>query len=214
VEFFLMSAGRKAVLPDLSQHDITRLLQDWGQGDRLALEQLVPLVGHDLRRIAKQRLSRGGHADASLTATSLVQEAYIRLFSGRHVDWEGRAHFFALCAEIIRGILVDHARARHTAKRGCGAPHLSLDEALLVSAERAPHLIAIDDALTELASIDPRKSRVVELRFFGGLTAEQTAAVLGVSPDTVARDWRLARLWLLRQMDKAALDGKYRMFAC
>lgn len=208
-----MSAGRKAVLPDPSQHDITRLLQDWGQGDRLALEQLVPLIAHDLRRIAKQRLSRGAHADTSLTATSLVQEAYIRLFSGRQVDWQGRAHFFALCAEIIRGILVDHARARHAAKRGGAAPHLSLDEALLVSAERAPHLIAIDEALTELARIDPRKSRVVELRFFGGLTVEETAGVLDVSPDTVARDWRLARLWLLREMDKPALDDKNRMVA-
>jgi RNA polymerase sigma factor (TIGR02999 family) len=192
---------------DTSQHDITRLLQDWGQGDPGALEQLVPLIGRDLRRIAKQRLGRAGHGDASLTATSLVQEAYIRLLGDQKVDWQGRAHFFALCAEIIRGILVDHARARHAEKRGGGAPHVPLEEALVVSEERAPNLVAIDDALRELSKIDPRKGRVIELRFFGGLTVEETADVLHISPDSVARDWRLAKMWLMRQMDRAALYG-------
>jgi RNA polymerase sigma factor (TIGR02999 family) len=199
--------GSHSSMEDASQHDITRLLQDWGQGDQGALEQLVPLIGRDLRRIAKQRLGRAGHADASLTATSLVQEAYIRLLGDQKVDWQGRAHFFALCAEIIRGILVDHARARHAAKRGGGAPHVPLEEALGVSGERAPDLVAIDDALRELAKIDPRKGRVIELRFFGGLTAEETADVLHISPDSVARDWRLAKMWLMRQIDGAAFHG-------
>ncbi len=208
-----MSVDRKTLLPDASQYDITRLLQDWGGGDPAALDQLVPLIGHDLRRIAKQRLARSGHADASLTTTALVQEAYIRLLNGRKVDWQGRAHFFALCAEIIRGILVDHARARHTAKRGGAAPHVPLDEALSISGERAPELIAIDEALRELAKVDPRKSRVVELRFVGGLTVEETAAVLKISPDSVTRDWRLARMWLLREMDRAASHGANGMAA-
>ena len=190
-----------------SQRDITRLLQDWHKGDQGALDQLVPLVGRDLRRIAKQRLWRAGQEDASLTATSLVQEAYIRLLGGQKVDWHGRAHFFALCAEIIRGILVDHARARYAGKRGGGAPHVPLDEALAVSGERAPNLVAIDDALRELAKVDPRKGRVIELRFFGGLTVEETAGVLNISADSVARDWRLARMWLMREMDRAAFCG-------
>ncbi len=194
-------------MEEAAQYDITRLLQDWRQGDRGALDQLVPLVGSDLRRIAKQRLGRNACGDASLTATSLVQEAYIRLLGGQKVDWQGRAHFFALCAEIIRGILVDHARARHAAKRGGGALHVPLEEALVLSDERAPELVAIDDALRELARIDPRKGRVVELRFFVGLTVEETAGVLNISPDSVARDWRLARMWLMRQMDKAASYG-------
>jgi RNA polymerase sigma-70 factor (ECF subfamily) len=193
-------------MEDAPQHDITRLLQDWGQGDRGALDQLVPLVGHDLRRIAKHRLART-NGDVSLTTTSRVQEAYIRLLSGQNVDWHGRAHFFALCAEIIRGILVDHARARHAAKRGGGAPHVPLEEVLVFSDERAPELVAIDDALRELARFDPRKSRVVELRFFGGLTVEEAADVLKISPDSVARDWRLARMWLMRQLDRAASNG-------
>jgi RNA polymerase sigma-70 factor (ECF subfamily) len=188
---------------EASQHNITRLLQDWRLGDRGALDRLVPLVGRDLRRIAKQRLHRVGHADASLTTTALVQEAYVRLLGGQKADWQGRAHFFALCAEIIRGIVVDYARTRHAAKRGGGAPHVPLEEALAVSEEQAPALLAIDDALKELARIDPRKGRVVELRFFGGLTVDETADILNISPDSVARDWRLARMWLMRQMESA-----------
>ena len=184
--------------------DITGLLQDWRQGDQGALEQLVPLVEPDLRRIAKQRLGRAGSPDSTLTTTALVQEAYVRLLGGRKVDWQGRAHFFALCAEIMRGILVDHARARQAAKRGGGAPHVPLEEAMVVSEERISSLVAIDDALLDLAKIDPRKGRVIELRFFGGLTVEETAEVLKISPDSVTRDWRLARMWLMRQMDRAA----------
>jgi len=190
-----------------SQHDITRLLQDWCAGDRDAFDQLVPLVGRDLRRIAKQRLATAAGPDSSLTTTSLVQEAYVRLLDGQKANWQGRAHFFALCAEMIRGIVVDHVRARHAAKRGGGAPHVSLEEAPVVSEERTPDLVAIDDALRELAKIDPRKGRVVELRFFGGLTVEETAIVLHISPDSVARDWRLAKMWLMREMDRADSNG-------
>ncbi|MCC6341192.1 MAG: sigma-70 family RNA polymerase sigma factor [Bryobacterales bacterium] len=190
-----------------TQPDITRLLLEWRQGDRDALEELVRLVGRDLRRIAKQRLGRAGHPDASLTTTSLVQETYVHLLSRQKVDWHGRAHFFALCAEIIRGIVVDHARARYAVKRGGGAPHIPMDEAPAVSDERAPDLIAVDDALLELTKVDPRKGRVVELRFFGGLTVEETADVLNISPETVARDWRLAKMWLIREMDSGARHG-------
>lgn len=193
-------------MQDASQHDITRLLQNWREGDRSALGRLVPLVGRDLRRIAKQRLWRAGCADSSLTATSLVQEAYIRLLGDQQLDCHERAHFFALCAEIIRGILIDHARARHAAKRGGGALHVPLDEGLAVSEERAPDLVALDDALRELDKVAPRKGRVVELRFFGGLTVEETAEVLDISPDSVVRDWRLAKMWLMRQMDRAVLN--------
>ncbi len=193
-------------MDDFSQHEITRLLQNWSLGDQAALEQLVPIIGRDLRRIARQRLARSGHADGSLTATSLVQEVYLRLLGDHKMNCHGRAHFFALCAEIIRGILVDHARASHAAKRGGGALHLPFEEALRVSVERAPDLVAIDDALRELAKIDPRKGRVIELRFFGGLTVDETAGVLHISPESVARDWRLAKMWLMRQMDKAAIN--------
>jgi RNA polymerase sigma factor (TIGR02999 family) len=192
--------------------DITRLLQDWRQGDRGALERLVPLVEDELRRIARRRL---GHAspEATLTTTSLVQELYVRLIGGRQADWQGRAHFFALCAQIMRGILVDHARARQAARRGGGAPHLPLEEALVISEEHISDLVAIDEALRDLAKIDPRKGRVIELRFFGGLTIEETAEALSISPDTVMRDWRLARMWLMRQMDTVASHDAGRMAA-
>ncbi|MDE3168042.1 MAG: sigma-70 family RNA polymerase sigma factor [Acidobacteriota bacterium] len=196
-------AGSHSRAVDPSRQEITRLLQDWWQGDRGALDQLVPLVQRDLRRIARQRLGKAARPDASLTTNSLVQEAYIRLLGGQTMEWRGRTHFFALCAEIMRGILVDHARARHAAKRGGGAPHVALEEGLAVSDERAPNLVAIDAALRELARLDPRKGRVVELRFFGGLTVAETADVLNISPDSVARDWRLARMWLMRQMESA-----------
>lgn len=184
-----------------SERDITRLLQQWRQGDQGALERLVPLVEGELRRIARRRLGQAPPG-STLTTTSLVQEAYVRLIGGRQVNWQGRAHFFALCAEIIRGILVDHARARQAAKRGGEAPHAPLEEALVVSEEHISNLIAIDEALQELAKIDPRKGRVIELRFFGGLTIEETAEALNISADSVMRDWRLARMWLMRQMDR------------
>jgi RNA polymerase sigma-70 factor, ECF subfamily len=191
-------------MDESSRGDITRLLHEWREGDKGALEQLVPLIERDLRRIARQRLGRNWSPESTLTTTSLVQETYIKLLGQGHVDWQGRAHFFALCAEIIRGIVVDHARAWHAVKRGGGALHVPFEEATIVSEESSGTVLAIDDALRELTKIDPRKGRVVELRFFGGLTVEETAEVLKISPDTVMRDWRTAKMWLMRQMDRAA----------
>ena len=181
--------------------DITGLLRAWRQGEQGALEQLIPLVEEELRRIAHRHL-RSRKWDASLTTTVLVDEAYVRLIDARQVGWPDRAHFFGLCARIMRGILVDHARAHQCAKRGGGAPHVPLeDEAVGATATRRD-LVAIDEALSGLARVDPRKSRVVELRFFGGMTVEETAEVLSVSRETVARDWRLAKLWLLRELQE------------
>jgi len=186
--------------------DITGLLQDWRRGDRSALEKLVPLVEDELRRIARRRLGSAA-PDESLTTTSLVQEAYLRLIGKHDANWQGRAHFFAFCAQIMRCVLVDHARARQAIKRGGRAPHLPLEEALLISEDRSAELIAIDEALQELTKIDSRKGRVVELRFFGGLTVEETAEALNISPDTVMRDWRLAKIWLMRQLNAGASHG-------
>lgn len=183
--------------------DITDLLLDWRKGDRAAFERLVPQVEGELRRIARRRL-RKTPAGCTLTTSSLVQEAYLRLIGRSEVDWQGRVHFFALCAEIMRCILVDHARARQAVKRGGGAPQVPLEESLAATGERTTDLVAIDEALRELARVDPRKGRVVELRFFGGLTVEETAEALSISPDSVMRDWRLARLFLLRQLEQPA----------
>ena len=179
--------------------DITCLLRAWRQGDQQALEHLTQMVEKELRRIARRHLG-SRRRDASLTTTALVEEAYVRLIELEQVGWPDRAHFFALCARIMRGILVDHARARRCAKRGGGVPHLPLEDALAVATTRSKDLVAIDDALEALAEVDPRKGRVVELRFFGGMTVKETAEVLSVSPETVARDWRLAKLWLLREL--------------
>jgi RNA polymerase sigma factor (TIGR02999 family) len=189
-----------------ADRDITGLLQDWRRGDRAALEQLVPLVEDELRRIARRRIGSAS-PEESLTTTSLVQEAYVRVIGKSEVNWQGRTHFFALCAEIMRGILVDHARARQAVKRGGGAPHLPLEEDLLISEDHSGELVAIDEALQELAKVDPRKGKVVELRFFGGLTVEETAEALSISQDTVLRDWRVAKIWLMRQMEGAAGHG-------
>lgn len=170
----------------------------WGQGDSNALNQLVPLVHQELHRIARacMRRERAGH---SLQATALVNEAYVRLVDAQHVDWQNRAHFLAMSARLMRRILVDFARARQYQKRGGGAQKITLDEALIVM-EPGRDLVALDDALEALAKVDERKVRVVEMRFFGGLSVEETAAVLKVSPDTVMRDWRLAKAWLLREL--------------
>jgi RNA polymerase sigma factor (TIGR02999 family) len=177
---------------------VTDLLVAWGQGDSNALNQLVPLVHQELHRIARacMRRERAGH---SLQATALVNEAYVRLVDAQHVDWQNRAHFLAMSARLMRRILVDFARARQYQKRGGGAQKITLDEALIVM-EPGRDLVALDDALEALAKVDERKVRVVEMRFFGGLSVEETAAVLKVSPDTVMRDWRLAKAWLLREL--------------
>jgi RNA polymerase sigma factor (TIGR02999 family) len=160
---------------------------------------LIRLVDPELRRLARLRLEPD-RGDPILQTTALVNEAYLRLIQGAQVSWRDRAHFFAVCAKIMRHILVDHARARRTAKRGGGSPVIPLDEALVGAPEPAADLVAIDEALQALAKVDGRKGRVVELRFFGGLSLEETAEVLKVSPETVRRDWRLAKVWLLREL--------------
>jgi len=186
-----------------TSHAVTGLLLAWSQGEQAALEKLVPLVYAELRRIAHRYMNRErqGH---TLQTTELVNEAYLRLIDAREVRWQDRAHFFAISAQLMRRILVDFARSRRYLKRGGGAHRATLDEALLASPEPGPDLVALDDALEALAVKDARKSRVVELRFFGGLSVEETAEVLKVSPDTVHRDWRLAKAWLAREMGKAA----------
>ena len=186
--------------------NVTALLVEWGKGDQHALEQLIPLVHQELHRIAN-RCMAGERTEHSLQATALVNEAYLRLIDVRQVDWQDRAHFLAMSARLMRRILVDWARSKHYQKRGGGAVKVTLDEALLVPAERGHDLVALDDALEALAAIDARKSRVIELRFFGGLSVEETAAVLDVSEDTVTRDWKFAKAWLLNELTGPAASG-------
>ena len=181
--------------------DITQLLKDWSGGDQEALEQLVPLIYDELRRAARRYMRRES-ADHTLQTTALVNEAYLRLVDQKHVRWEGRAHFFALAAQVMRNILVDYARRRRYQKRGGGARRVSLEEAAAFSREPGAEIIALDEALKLLADIDPRRSRVVELRFFGGLDLKETAAVLDVSPATALRDWNLAKAWLYRELSR------------
>ena len=178
---------------------VTELLRAWGQGDAQALEHLTPLVYQELRRIAGRYMARE-RRDHTLQATALVNEAYLRLVDAKEVSWHDRAHFFAISSQTMRRILVDFARARRSRKRGSGAKALPLEESLAVQGQPGADLVALDDALNALATADPRKSRVVELRFFGGLSVEETAEVLKVSPETVKRDWKLARAWLLREL--------------
>ncbi len=186
-------------------HEITDLLQAWRGGDDQALEKLTPQIYRELHQAARRCMSRerDGH---TLQTTALINELYLRLADLKGVDWQNRAHFFALCARQMRRILTDLARARQSQKRGGGAYVVSLDEAPTVSPTSRADVLAVDDALKALAKVDERKSQVVELRFFGGLSAEETAEVLKVSQDTVARDWRLAKAWLLREMGGNA-DG-------
>jgi RNA polymerase sigma-70 factor, ECF subfamily len=189
-----------------SAHEITELLRSWRRGDEHALEKLTPQVYRELHQAAKRcmKAERDGHI---LQTTDLINELYIRLTDLKRVDWQSRAHFFALCARQMRRILTDQARARQSDKRGGGAQPVSLDVAPEVSAQAHPEVLAVDGALNALAKVDPRKCQVVELRFFGGLSVEETAVVLGVSPDTVVRDWRLAKAWLLRELSEERLDG-------
>lgn len=174
---------------------VTQLLAAWGEGDQTALDQLVPLVHKELRQLARRYMNheRQGH---TLQTTALVNEAYLRLVEQRSVRWQNRAHFFAIAAQLMRRILVDYSRRRQYQKRGGGAVQVSLAEAESLSNERTTDLVALDDALKSLAEIDPRRSQVVELRFFGGLSIEETAEVLKVSPTTIERDWTLAKAWL------------------
>jgi RNA polymerase sigma factor (TIGR02999 family) len=187
-------------------HEITALLQAWRDGDKHALEKLTPHVYRELHRAAKlcMKDERDGH---TLQTTGLINELYLRLGDLRQVDWQNRAHFFALCARQMRRILTDQARARQSHKRGGGAQPISLDAAPAVSALSHPEVLAVDGALDALAKVDARKSQVVELRFFGGLSVEETAVVLRISPDTVVRDWKLAKAWLLRELSQENVDG-------
>ena len=177
----------------------SRLLQAWRNGDEQALERLIPLVHKELHRLARRYMA-GESPGHTLQTTALVNEAYLRLVDVKKVSWQNRAHFFGISAQLMRRILVDLARARHSLKRGGDANTLSLEEALIVSPERGADVVALDDTLKALASTDPRRSRVVELRFFGGLSVEEAAEVLKVSPETVMHDWKLAKAWLLREL--------------
>ncbi len=185
--------------------EITQLLQAWGTGDHQALEKLTPLVYRELHQLAHHYMAQE-HAGHTLQTTALVNEVYVRLVDLNQVSWQNRAHFFALCAQMMRRILTDYARGRRYQKRGGGAPHVSLDEALVVSPAPSADLVALDDALNRLATFDQRKSQVVELRFFGGLSVEEAAEALKVSPETVMRDWRLAKVWLLRELSREQRD--------
>jgi RNA polymerase sigma factor (TIGR02999 family) len=181
---------------------ITRLLVDWRDGDKTALDRLVPLVYREMRRLAGYYMRRQ-RADHSLQTSALINEAYLRLIDHKNMRWENRAHFYAVAAQAMRRILVDHARSRGYQKRGGGAIKVSFDEAVVGAEERAAELIALDDALKDLAVMDPRKSQIVELRYFGGLSVDETAEVIGVSPVTVMREWRSAKGWLLRAISKS-----------
>lgn len=179
---------------------VTQLLQDWRGGSQQALDQLTPLVYEALRQLAERYMygERSGH---TLQATAVVHEAYLRLVD-MEIDWQDRTHFFAIAARLMRRILVDHARTQRRAKRGGGATKLTLDEALVVAPESSSDLVDLDEALTQLAGFDERKAQVVELHFFGGLTYDETAAVLGISPATVDRELRLAKAWLYKELEQ------------
>jgi RNA polymerase sigma factor (TIGR02999 family) len=182
------------------QSPVTELLRAWSGGDEAALGALLPLVEAELRRLARAYMARErlGH---TLQATALVNEAFIRLVGARHVSWQDRAHFLGIAARLMRRVLVDHARTRGVQKRGGGGYNVALDDDIAVSPAPDFNLLALDRALEALAAVDERKSRVIEMRFFGGMTVEETAEALHVSPDTVKRDWRLAKLWLLRELE-------------
>jgi RNA polymerase sigma factor (TIGR02999 family) len=179
--------------------ELTLLLIDWSKGDKAALDQLMPLVYPELRRLARIHMRREnpGH---TLQTSALINEAYLRLADQQSVKWEDRAHFFAFAATVMRHILVDHARTRNYAKRGGGFPNLPLDEAKAQTEQRAEQLVALDAALSDLAALDPRRGQIIELRFFGGLSLEETAEVMKISPSTVQREWRAAKGWLRRAM--------------
>jgi RNA polymerase sigma factor (TIGR02999 family) len=190
-------------MPASSDHDVTTLLQAWAAGDQDALKALTPLVAGELHRLARHYM-RGEHVGHTLQATALINEVYLRLIDWRNVRWQDRAHFFAVSARLMRRTLVDHARRSRFRKRGGDVERISLDEAVIASPGRSADLIAIDDALVRLSEFDARKGKVVELRFFGGLTVEEIAEVLGTSPRTVKREWSLARAWLYTELMRTA----------
>ena len=185
--------------------EVSEFLRAWSDGDRRALDSLTPLVYHELHRLAR-RYMRGERPGHSLQTSALVNEAYMRLVDYKGMQWQNRAHFFAVSAQLMRRILVEHAR-RHNLKRGGGLQHVSLEETAMVGGERSADLVALDDALNALAQLDARKVQVVEMRFFGGLSVEETAEVLKVSSVTVMRDWSTAKAWLYRELTRGTADG-------
>jgi RNA polymerase sigma factor (TIGR02999 family) len=193
--------------PEALPGDVTSLLTAWSSGNQDALTALVPIVYNELRRIARRHMRREGLNGQMLETTALVHEAYLRLANQKETNWRNRTHFFAVSAQSMRHILVDMARAHRTNRRGAGARKLSLDELVVFSPETAEDLVALDEALSSLAKLDERKSRIVEMRFFGGLTLEETAEVLNVSPETVSREWARAKLWLQREMRGHQVSG-------
>ena len=192
-------------MPTLSPQEVTQLLADWGRGDKSAFDKLLPLVHDELRRIARRQMSHEnpGH---TLQATALVNEAYLKLAGHEGFEWHNRAHFYAVCAQVMRHILIDHARAHARDKRGGGAIQVSLDKATVIAEEKADEYLALDGALRFLESVDPQKGRIVELRYFGGLTVEETAEVLDISPRTVRREWRRSKAWLYKMITEGSHD--------
>jgi RNA polymerase sigma factor (TIGR02999 family) len=189
-----------------SSSEVTCLLRAWGSGDEKALQKIIPLV-YDQLHAAARRYMAGERAGHTLQTTALIHETYLRLIDIRHVEWQDRAHFLAVCAQLMRRILIDFARSRGYQKRGGAAPHVNFDEKLVLTPEPDLNLVALDDALNRLAQVDERKSKVVELRFFGGLGVKETAEVMKVSADTVMRDWKLAKVWLLRELRGGRAHG-------
>lgn len=202
VSLFGLTGAWGNALPSTPSNQVTELLHQWSNGDSGAREKLVPLVYDELRRMARNVLS--DRRDATLQSTALVHEAYLRLVGHTSVHWDNRLHFFAVAAQLMRRILIDHVRMERAQKRGGESVTLVLDEAIALPAKREVDLVALDDALTELAALDERQCRLVELRFFGGLTIEETAQALEISPATVKREWATARLWLLREISRRA----------
>ena len=188
------------------EKDVTALLVEWGKGNQEALNELTPLVYNELRQLAARHL-RHERPDHTLQSTALVHEAYMRLIDQNRVEWHDREHFFAVASQMIRRILVSHARAHKTSKRGGGKTLLQFDEGIALPGSRDVDLVALDDALESLSQLDPQQGRIVELRFFGGLTIEATAKFLGISPATVKRDWNVARAWLYGQLSRTTAYG-------
>jgi RNA polymerase sigma factor (TIGR02999 family) len=186
--------------------EITQLLLKWSKGDDAALDHLIPLVYPELRKLARRYMGRQDPAH-TLQTSALINEAYLRLVDQQAVEWRDRAHFFAAAAQMMRHILIDHARSHRYAKRGAGAQHIPLDDVTVVSQERAAELIALNDALTRLAKIDQRKGQIVELRFFGGLTVDETAEVMKLAPITIKREWRSAKAWLHSEIGSSAVES-------
>ena len=182
--------------------DITQLLLSWSKGDKAAFDELIPRVYPELRRLARGYMKRE-NSQHTLQTSALINEAYLRLIDQQAVDWQNRAHFFAVAAQVMRHILIDHARRYYASKRGAGALHVAPEDAAIATEARAAEFIALDDALTALARIDERKSQMIELRFFGGLTIEEAAEVMKLSPITLRREWRSAKAWLLNEIDKS-----------